>query len=129
MILVALASLLRVSELASNNFSSIVFRDSSVSLLRPRKAQHSGPLQTITLAKFGDESGCPVTAMYTYREKTTSLRTLSNKSFFIGISPPPYVDVSGNNISRWVKEFLKSAGVDTSIFSAHSTRDAAATSR
>ncbi|KZS18169.1 Uncharacterized protein APZ42_015730 [Daphnia magna] len=49
--LLALASLLRVSELAAINFQSINFSERSVkfSLLKPRMAQHSGPWQTISI--------------------------------------------------------------------------------
>ena len=128
-VLLALASLLRVSELASINYSSIRFAESAVSfsLLRPRKAQHSGPLQTIALTEFENTLCCPVEAMRTYQEKTSALRSASSETFFIGLIPP-YSDVSANTISRWIKEFLKLAGIDTSIFSAHSTRGAAASS-
>ncbi len=38
----------------------------------------------------------------------------------------PFREVSSNTISRWIKCFIGSAGVDTSVFSAHSTRGAAA---
>ena len=38
----------------------------------------------------------------------------------------PFREVSANTISRWIKCFIGSAGVDTSVFSAHSTRGAAA---
>ena len=46
-VLLALASLLRVSELASISLISVNFsvKGVSFSLLKPRKAQHSGPLQ------------------------------------------------------------------------------------
>jgi hypothetical protein len=37
----------------------------------------------------------------------------------------PFRAVTGNTIRRWVKTFLKSAGGDTEIFCAHSTRSAA----
>lgn len=107
-VLVVLASLLRVSELAAINFLS-------------------GPLQTISLPGMADEPGCPARAMRDYKERTVKLRTDSNSSFFLGLIPQ-HVDVSANTISRWVKEFLKTAGVDTAIFLAHSTRGAAASS-
>ena len=34
----------------------------------------------------------------------------------------PYVEMSGSNVSRWIKETLKLAGIDVSIFKGHSTR-------
>ncbi|XP_074641235.1 uncharacterized protein LOC141898985 [Tubulanus polymorphus] len=38
----------------------------------------------------------------------------------------PYKPVSTDTLSRWIKNFLSTAGVDISVWSAHSTRDAAA---
>lgn len=138
-ILVALASLLWVSELASIELASIElasielasvnFHNSAVSfsLLRPRNSQRSGTLQTFTIPEFSDSTRCPVGALRAYGERTATLRKESNVSFFIGLLPP-YSDVGGNTLSRWIKEILKSSGVDTKVFSAHSTRGAAASS-
>ena len=44
---------------------------------------------------------------------------------FIG-TIAPYAPVTGNTVGRWIKNFLKTAGIDTAVFSAHSTRSAAA---
>lgn len=38
----------------------------------------------------------------------------------------PYRSVSANTLSRWIRSILKSAGIDTTVFGAHSTRGAAA---
>ena len=34
----------------------------------------------------------------------------------------PYVEVSSSTVSRWIKEALKLAGIDVSIFKGHPTR-------
>ena len=38
----------------------------------------------------------------------------------------PHNSVSAETVSRWLKEFLKLSDIDTSIFTGHSTRTAAA---
>jgi hypothetical protein len=78
--LLALASLLRVSELVAINFHSIQFSESDVNfnLLKPRKAQHGEPLQTITIPSLSDPNCCPVQALKAYVNRTTPLRENSN---------------------------------------------------
>ncbi|KAK4003501.1 hypothetical protein OUZ56_005261 [Daphnia magna] len=126
--LLALASLLRVSELAAINFQSINFSEESVkfSLLKPRKAQHSGPLQTISIPAIPEEDCCPVHALKAYVKLTGPFRGNSNiNQLFISVISP-HGGVTANTISRWIRITLKESGVDTSVFSAHSTRGAAA---
>lgn len=125
--LFALASLLRVSELASITFSSVSFVGSSVrfALSKPRKAQRSGALQSFSLAACPDSSACPVSALRSYISRTEINRPQGQDGrLFISLISP-YGAVTGNTIARWIKSFLKLAGIDTSVFSAHSTRGAA----
>lgn len=128
-ILVALASFLRVSELTSIEYASVNFMNSAVSfsLLRPRKSQYSGALQTFTIPEFSDSTRCSVDALRVYREKTAQLRQDSNVSLFICLLPL-HPEVGANTLSRWIKEILKSSGIDTKVFSAHSTRGTVASS-
>jgi len=127
-ILLALASLFRVSELASIDTASLSFSDSGVgfSLRRLRKAQHNGPLQSVFISAFPDPSRCPVSALRAYVERTSPHRNdVNSKSLFIALISP-FHSVSSNTISRWIRTIMLSAGIDTSIFGAHSTRGAAA---
>jgi site-specific recombinase XerD len=60
-----------------------------------------------------------------YIDRTAPLRNNSNsESLFIG-SNKLHKPVSSSNIGRWIKEKLKEANIDTSVFSAHSARGAA----
>jgi site-specific recombinase XerD len=64
--------------------------------------------------------------MRSYIVHTAPFRNDSNsESLFIG-SNKPHKPVTSSTIGRWIKEQLKEAGIDTSIFSAHSARGAAA---
>lgn len=124
--LLALATLLRVSELASIDRNSIKFtpHDVSFQLSKLRKTQSQGPLLSITLPTCAEKRICPVNCLGIYVYKTDVLRPNSNKLFLTLIAP--YRPVTGSTIGRWVKPFLAKAGVDTTVFSAHSTRGAAA---
>lgn len=57
-----------------------------------------------------------------YIERTSSLR-ISNELFIA--TRKPYKPVGTQTLSRWIKYTLSECGVDTGIFSAHSTRHAA----
>ena len=48
---------------------------------------------------------------------------LQPDQLFIGITKP-YAPVQACTIARWVKTVLKDAGINTSVFTAHSTRSA-----
>ena len=126
--LLALASFLRVSELAAIDFQSLNFSESCAkfSLLKPRKAQHNEPLQTISIPSLTETICCPVNTLKAYVERTASLRKNSNiNQIFISVIAP-HGGVTANTISRWIRTSLKESGVDTSVFNAHSTRGAAA---
>lgn len=126
--LLALASLLRVSELASIDLPSVAFVDGRVrfSLLKPRKAQHSGPLPSFSLPELPDAGSCPVKTLKAYLDRTAPHRNdQNNKSVFITLRSP-FSAVTASTVSRWIKCYLAAAGVDTSVYSAHSTRGAAA---
>lgn len=125
--LLALATLLRTSELSSISFDSVQFTEdgATFTLGRPRKSQRSGALQSVKIKKLDDPLVCPVHCLGTYRALTDVCRTESNNErLLIGLISP-FKNVSASTVSRWIKLVLKEAGVEA-IFSAHSTRGAAA---
>ncbi|KAI9550901.1 hypothetical protein GHT06_004520 [Daphnia sinensis] len=127
--LLALTSLSRCADLAAIQLRSINFSEGGVkfALNRPRKAQHSGPLHVLSIGAWHQKPAiCPVACMRSYIVHTAPFRNDSNsESLFIG-SNKPHKPVTSSTIGRWIKEQLKEAGIDTSIFSAHSARGAAA---
>lgn len=64
---------------------------------------------------------CPAKTLQCYINRTSSLR--QSDTLFIGIKRP-HNTVGTQTLSRWVKSTLSECGIDTSIFSAHSTRHA-----
>lgn len=127
--LLALCSLLRTSEIAIIQFDSICICDTNISFVlgKPRKAHHAGPLQKQIIDCWPQNSSiCPVACTELYLEQTTSLREASNSASLFLSSNKPHKACSVATICRWIKEQLKEAGIDTSTFTAHSTRSEAA---
>ena len=72
-----------------------------------------------------DRRRCIVTVIREYLKRTENIRTSDN---LLISYVKPFKAVSRDTISRWVKTVLGLSGVDTTIFTAHSTRAAATTS-
>jgi integrase len=127
--LLALTSMLRVSEIASIDRQSVSITDdrASFSLSKPRKAQRVGALHTVSLDKFyNNPKLCPVSCLGHYLQKTDAIRSeVNNKLLFVAMVRP-HKPITGSTLGRWIKSMLSDSGVDTSIFKAHSTRGAAA---
>ena len=78
-----------------------------------------------------DDLLCPVECLNSYVLTTNQFRSVDSRGLlvpsqlFLGISKP-HAPIKACSIARWVKNSLSSAGIDTTKFSAHSTRGAAA---
>jgi len=126
--LVALATLLRVSDIAGIDYESISIDefDAHFSLSRPMKAQHSGPLKRIQLRSHQDDALiCPLVCLRNYISRTDSFRSEDDGGNLILGLNAPHGPVTGSTVGRWIKELLGRARIDA-VFSAHSTRSAAA---
>lgn len=126
--LIALSSLLRVSEIASICRASVSFTSSAVSfqLTKPRKAQHQGPLKVISLPTCPERSICPVRSLGSYLYETDPIRTDASAGKLVLSTTFPHHDVTGSTVGRWIKSVMREAGINIETFSAHSARSAAA---
>ena len=71
---------------------------------------------------------CPQQTLRAYEQRTESFRTGGNEEqtrLFLAVVRP-HKPVCSSALARWLKSLLDKAGIDTSIFKAHSTRSAAA---
>ena len=127
--LLALTSLFRVSEIAAIDFKSIVFSGPVVkfSLSRLRKSQRKGSLQVFSLNRLiSSPLICPISCLERYISVTRDFRKEStNSSLILGLRSP-HPPIGASTIGRWIKLLLSDAGVDTALYSAHSTRGASA---
>ena len=69
-----------------------------------------------------DSTICPLACLKAYINKTKNLRNSETKLFISYVRP--HKPVSRDTISRWTKETLRICGIDTNVFTAHSTRSA-----
>lgn len=74
------------------------------------------------LKTYPDPSLCVVQTLKHYIHRTKFFRG-NCKQLFISFQKP-YLPVSKDSISRWIKTVMTEAGIDTDIFKAHSTRAA-----
>ena len=84
-----------------------------------RPGKHLDPIEVKPY--HADVSVCPVTHIKHYLTKTESLR--QGTKLFISLTKP-FRSVTAATIGRWIKSMLTEAGIDTSQFSAHSSRSA-----
>ena len=89
-------------------------------LKHTRQGVHQQPLEF--LAYKADRKLCIVTHIKHYIEKTNSLRQ-EEKQLLISFIKP-HKAVSKEILSNWIKQFMKTAGIDTSVYTSHSTRSA-----
>ena len=86
---------------------------------KPGQACHSIQLR----AYEPDRQLCVVLCMDEYLRRTSPLRPADVNSLFISYVKP-HQSISRSTISRWVKDTMSAAGIDTSAFKPHSTRAA-----
>jgi len=128
-LLLALTSFFRVSELASIVRDSVAISPQGARLAvnRVMKQQRSGSLHVLSIARLQSNlTLCPVACLERYIVLTDPFRKGSlSGTLFLSIRSP-HGPIGASTIGHWIKKFLSSAGVDISIYSAHSTRGAAA---
>ena len=83
-----------------------------------RPGFHTAP---VTLFSFDNSKLCIVKHLDAYLKLTKDLR--KGNDLFIS-TQKPHAAVTRNTFSRWIKTALSNAGVDTAVFSPHSTRSA-----
>ena len=83
-----------------------------------RQGFHAKPAE---IAAYPDKKLCLVDHLHRYILSTNKLR--SSDELLVTLQRP-HKPIARATLSRWVKDVLKAAGIDTSIFSAHSTRSA-----
>ena len=92
----------------------------STVLKTTRQGSHTAPIE---IQKQVDNPNiCPVKNVEEYLKKTKDLRGTDNKLLISHVKP--HGPIAKQTFARWIKEVLANSGIDTSIYSAHSTRAA-----
>lgn len=89
------------------------------------KTSRAGATQPLLVLPFFEEKPqiCPGKTMLAYLEITEPLRNNAD-DLFISFKKP-HKPVGAQTLSKWIKNTLGQCGIDTSTFTAHSTRHAA----
>ncbi len=90
-------------------------------LKQSKPGTHLEPLEFLRYT--GNRRLCVVQTMIDYLKCTTPLRGTEQQLFITTV--PPYKAVSRSTVSRWIKQCMEKAGIDISVFTAHSCRAAA----
>ncbi|XP_049880301.1 uncharacterized protein LOC126376797 [Pectinophora gossypiella] len=125
--ILALTSGHRVQTLSLIKVININFTTGGVQIKVPDniKTSRKNSLQPILHLKsyINKVEICPVLTIKSYIEATKNVRKDSHN--LIITYNKPHRSASTQSLSRWIKATLAEAGIDTSIFSSHSTRHAA----
>ena len=81
------------------------------------------PASTITIQEFKQDCRiCPIKTLREYLKRTDTIRGDEQHLFISFVKP--HKSVSRDTISRWAKIVLQRSGIDTELFTSHSTRAA-----
>lgn len=126
--LLALVTAHRVQTLSLIKLNNIKTYESEIIIKIPdliKTSRLNAQQPVLKLPFFNDRPEiCPAKALLAYIEKTSSLRSHDHDQLFISYRKP-HQKVSSQTLSHWIKDTLEKSGVDTTVFSAHSTRHAA----
>lgn len=107
---------------------SMAFSDQGVkwALAKPRKAQRQSALKVFSLKRLSSQSNiCPVACLGAYVKASDERRKDAEGCLFVR-TRSPFKAIGASTVSRWVKVLLTEASIDTTVYSAHSTRGASA---
>lgn len=125
--LIILASVQRVQTLSLIKRSNIQFLEDTVVIKVPERVKTSGPNrpQPVMIFRHFDEQPALsiVSLLRLYITKTENSLSESPSALFLTFKRP-IRNASSQTISRWIRLTLSEGGVDTSIFTSHTTRHA-----
>ncbi|XP_063312459.1 integrase/recombinase xerD homolog [Pelobates fuscus] len=124
LMLFCLLSCKRVADVRALDWHARVFTPNEVSFNISRRTK-SSTKEASYPALPDNPNLCPVLCLKEYEHRTASLRPGQIHPLFISFKRP-HLPVSTATLARWIKWLLSMAGIDTSIFSAHSVRGAMA---
>lgn len=124
--LLAICTGQRVQSLSLIDICNIKFGGDIVNILIPYEVKSSKPgakQPCLLHPRYkNDLKICPVSVLESYLDKTKVLRGASTKLFISYESP--FNQVCKQTLARWLKCVLENAGVDITLFGAHSFRHA-----
>lgn len=128
--LLALETAQRIQTIFLIKRDNIKKLDSGLKIYITDLVKTSGPTREqpcLWLPYFENKKLCVATLVLKYMSRTEAIKPPGCNSLFLTFRKP-FSPASKQTLSCWVKDTLKQAGIDVSLFSAHSTRHASASS-
>ena len=117
----------RSAELANMDVSSFRLTPEGATILPltpPKQCQAVRPVKDYFFPIFTENNSiCPAATLQAYLQRTGQIGGEKEEHFFL-TSTEPHRPASSATIARWIKTALTRAGIDTTIFRAHSARGA-----
>ena len=114
-----------LSQLDSSGMRSSVNGVSFIPSTLAKQSRQGKPIKSFFFPSFPQNPIlCLVRTLSAYLDKTNQVRGSETKLFLPFIKP--HKAVTSSTISRWLRTILEQAGINSEIFSAHSTPEASA---
>ena len=114
--------LLKLSDFFINSSKTICQIVYSAKDKSTRPGFHSKPA---IIQSYPDKKLCILDHYNHYVQRTANFRSSTTNELFVTLKKP-HKAISRATLSRWIKDVLQAAGIDVTIFGAHSTRSASA---
>lgn len=123
--LLALVTAHRIQTLSLISLKNIIKREDRIEIkiteaIKTSKTGRNQPL--LRLPFYENENICAARALEVYIDRTKDIRK-NTDSLFLSFKKP-FKKVGTQTLSKWIKRVLENSGIDTTIFSAYSTRHA-----
>ncbi|XP_044128751.1 uncharacterized protein LOC122922247 [Bufo gargarizans] len=123
--LFCLISCKRVSDVRALDHDARSFTPEGVTFNITRRTKTN--IRSVSYPSFPSSPAlCPVVCLREYELRTRSHRSADTPQLFLSIRHP-FGPVTSPTLARWMKWVMSLSGIDTTIFTAHSARGAAAT--
>lgn len=126
--LMALVTAHRVQTLSLIEVQNIETSEKEIRIKVPARIKTSGPnrYQPLLILPFFQSKPkiCAASTLNCYLNRTAALRQGGKLSRLFLTYKKPYKEATSQSISRWIRLVLDKSGINTSIFTAHSTRHA-----
>lgn len=127
--LMALITAHRVQTFSLIEVENIEFSRDQIEIKVPARIKTSAPHRYQPLLKLpffrSNPNLCVASTLSCYLNRTAALRQSGKFSKLFLTYKKPYKEATAQSISRWIRLVLGRSGIDTSLFTAHSTRHAA----
>ena len=124
--LLALTTAARCSEIASLDTGYMESQPDQLTFhIYKSKTWNKRSMKPVCVHSFHENTNiCPVNALRAYVSQTVPIRQVTTSTHLFITTVKPHKPASTTTVGRWVKETLGLAGIDTTLFKAHSTRSA-----